>query len=99
MEGEKIAGWGFLYLKEWLSQPQIPSGKVARIVNVYTKPQYLRKGHARELMVHMLDVAKAWGADRVTLDTSPMGKQLYSDLGFKDLPRTTDVPMQLDFNS
>lgn len=99
MEGEKIAGWGFLYLKEWLSQPQIPSGKVTRIVNVYTKPQYRRKGHARELMVHMLDIAKAWGTERVTLDASPMGKHLYSDLGFKELPRTTDVPMQLDFNS
>jgi len=50
-------------------------------------------------MVHMLDIAKAWGTERVTLDASPMGKHLYSDLGFKELPRTTHVPMQLDFNS
>jgi GNAT superfamily N-acetyltransferase len=52
------------------------------IVNVYTEPDFRRKGIARGLMKVIQDWAQARGFDRVVLHASDAGRPLYASMGF-----------------
>jgi GNAT superfamily N-acetyltransferase len=54
----------------------------AQIVNVYTEPDYRRRGIAALLMQHVLDFTRANGINRVSLHASDDGRPLYELLGF-----------------
>jgi GNAT superfamily N-acetyltransferase len=55
----------------------------ATILNVYTDPEYRRRGVARQLMETMIDWCKREGLARVNLRASDTGRHLYESLGFK----------------
>ena len=59
-----------------------PTGKKAYIMNMYTAPEYRRKGIA----IHTLDLlvkdAREQGASQITLEATEMGRPLYEKYGF-----------------
>ena len=64
---------------------QVPDGKVAYIMNMYTFPTYRKRGIGTELLKRVVDEAKQLGHKKITLDATKIGKPLYEKYGFKDL--------------
>ena len=54
-----------------------PTGKKAYIMNMYTKPEYRRKGIAYKTLDLLVAESKQRGIDAVSLEATDMGKPLY----------------------
>ncbi len=52
------------------------------LVNVYTEPQWRRRGIARTLVVTLMRWASEQGVDQMVLHASNAGRALYESLGF-----------------
>jgi len=61
-----------------------PTGEVAYITNMYTKPEYRRKGIAAELLNMVIDEAKKREHKIIRLHASEDGKSVYAKAGFND---------------
>lgn len=59
-----------------------PTGNRGHLMNVYTNPDYQRKGIARKMVTMLIDEARQKGATEISLDATEEGKPLYSALGF-----------------
>lgn len=59
-----------------------PSGKNARIMNMYTAPDYRRRGIAFRMLDLLVNEAKSSGVGRITLEATDMGRPLYEKYGF-----------------
>jgi len=58
------------------------SGAKAYIMNMYTHPNYRRKGIAMKTLGLLVDEAKSLGVDFITLEATNMGRHLYEKFGF-----------------
>ncbi|WP_232337322.1 GNAT family N-acetyltransferase [Deinococcus arboris] len=79
--GEIIAGAG-LTLLDWGPSRGDPQPLRARVVNVWTHPDWRRQGHARALVQACLAAGQARGVTRFALGTTLQGRALYEALGF-----------------
>ncbi|GGS31579.1 GNAT family N-acetyltransferase [Deinococcus knuensis] len=79
--GEVIAGAGVTLL-HWGPTRGDPQPWRARVVNVWTHPDWRRAGHARTLVTACLDALRECGITRVSLGSSDMARPLYAALGF-----------------
>lgn len=61
---------------------RIATSPVPLVVNVYTEPQWRRRGLARALMRTLMQWAEERGFDRVVLHASEQARMLYASLGF-----------------
>ncbi|MCL2051057.1 MAG: GNAT family N-acetyltransferase [Lachnospiraceae bacterium] len=61
-----------------------PAGRTAYVTNIYTKPEYRRKGIAAELLNMVIDEANSRGYKVIRLHTSEYGKSIYERAGFAD---------------
>ncbi|HBN83739.1 MAG TPA: GNAT family N-acetyltransferase [Clostridiales bacterium] len=61
-----------------------PTGRTAYVTNMYTKPEYRRKGIATELLNMVIVEAKSRGYKVIRLHTSEFGKSIYEKAGFVD---------------
>lgn len=59
-----------------------PSGKVAYIANMFTSPDYCRRGLAFEIMDMLVEEAGKAGAGEVRLLASEPGRPVYEKYGF-----------------
>lgn len=69
----------------WLELPPNMHAAVARrgyVLNMYVEPAHRRRGLARGLLEHALQVSREAGVDSVTLHASDAGRGLYEQLGF-----------------
>ena len=80
-----IVGCCFLTISEKPSNPAFINGKTGTVVNVYTKPQFRRKGIAGELIRMLLTEAKNRNLDFVELLATDSGYNLYKSSGFADV--------------
>ena len=82
-DGEIIATSGLCF---YILPPNFsnPTGRTAYVTNMYTKPEYRRKGIAAELLNMVIDEAKSRGYKVVRLHTSKYGKSIYEREGFAD---------------
>jgi GNAT superfamily N-acetyltransferase len=86
-----VAGAG-LWLMDW---PPHIIGRGARrgnILNVYTAPDYRRRGLARRLMEAVLEWCRTNNIETVVLHASAEGRTLYATLGFEP---TNEMRIQL----
>jgi GNAT superfamily N-acetyltransferase len=94
-EGAVAAGAG-LWLMDWPPHMIGPGARRGNILNVYTRPDSRRMGHARRLM----DVALAWcrlnSVSTVILHASQAGRPLYESMGFQP---TSEMRVVLNTNS
>jgi GNAT superfamily N-acetyltransferase len=79
--GRVAAGAG-LWVQEWPPTPHYVMGRRGYVLNVYTHPDYRRRGLARRLMLTI----EAWCQEHdlpiVTLHASADGRPLYDSLGY-----------------
>ena len=81
-EGDVVVAGAGLWLMDWPAHMVASSVKRGNILNVYTEPQFRRRGLARCLMEAGLDWCKANQIDLVILHASPEGRSVYESLGF-----------------
>jgi GNAT superfamily N-acetyltransferase len=81
-DGKIVAG-GAVVITPWPAHAYEPVCRRATILNMYTEPEYRRRGIARQLMQTMIDWCKEEGFARVTLHASQYGRPLYESLGFE----------------
>ncbi|PNY80243.1 GNAT family N-acetyltransferase [Deinococcus koreensis] len=80
---EQIVAGAGLTLLEWGPSRGDPQPWRARIVNVWTHPDWRRRGLAQGLVTRCLDSARQRGVGRVSLGTSAQARGLYGRLGFQ----------------
>jgi ribosomal protein S18 acetylase RimI-like enzyme len=81
-EQQTVAGIG-LWLMDWPPHMIGPGSPRGYILNVYTEPDFRRRGIARSLMQLALDWCSARNIRTVVLHSSPAGRALYESLGFR----------------
>ena len=84
-EGEDIVSCAFLLIVEKPMSPSFITGKTGTVLNVYTKPDYRKKGYAKKLITTMLEDAKAEGMSIIELKATEDGYSLYKSVGFEDV--------------
>lgn len=82
--GLTVAGCCMLYISEKPPGASFPTGKTGTVLNVYTLPDFRKKGIARRLMEDLMSFARKCGLDYVELKATEMGWPLYKSLGFED---------------
>jgi GNAT superfamily N-acetyltransferase len=83
---ERVVAGAGLWLRPMLPRPAatgIIQGREALIANVYTEPDWRRRGAAAMLMRHVLDYTREHHIPRVLLHASDEGRPLYESLGFE----------------
>lgn len=75
----------FLYIMEKPSNPTFINGKIGTVLNVYTKPEYRRKGFAGKLLKLLLSDSEKMELDYVELKATDSGYNLYKSIGFEDV--------------
>jgi GNAT superfamily N-acetyltransferase len=88
----RVAGGGVL-LCPWPANPKDPCTQRAVILNVYTEPEFRKRGIARQIMLTILDWVKQHGLRSVNLHASDEGRLLYEKLGFK---ATSEMRLRFD---
>jgi GNAT superfamily N-acetyltransferase len=81
--GDRVVGGGAIVISPWPAHPYDLECRRATILNVYTYPEYRRRGIARLIMQTMIHWCQREGFARVTLHASTDGRHLYESLGFE----------------
>jgi len=81
--GRVAAGAGLLIIP-WVSGPLAPDQAYrAYLLNVYTYPEFRRRGLARRLTAKVIDYCRERGYKLLWLHASKYGQSLYESLGFE----------------
>jgi len=80
--GQVAAGGGVL-VSRWPARPGDPNTRRALILNVYTEPEFRKRGLARQVMLLIISWLKEQGLRTVYLHASDDGRPLYAALGFQ----------------
>jgi GNAT superfamily N-acetyltransferase len=83
LAGERVVAGGGIVISPWPTHPYDSECRKATILNMYTDPDYRRRGIARELMKTMIEWCRKEGFDSVSLHASEHGRPLYEALGFE----------------
>ena len=81
-DGRTVAGAG-LWLMDWPPHMVGSSPRRGNILNVFTEPEFRRRGLARRLMEEAISWCQANKTDFVILHASPDGRPLYEAMGFQ----------------
>jgi GNAT superfamily N-acetyltransferase len=79
----RVAGGGGVLLCPWPANPRDPCAERAVVLNVYTEPEFRKKGIARRIMQTILAWVNERGLRGVNLHASKEGRALYEKLGFE----------------
>lgn len=71
-----------------------PTGQNAYIMNMYTRPEYRRKGIAMKTLELLVQDARGRGVRRISLDATDMGRPMYEAYGFVPMPCEMELPEQ-----
>lgn len=82
---EDIISCAFLLIVEKPMSPSFITGKTGIVLNVYTKPEYRKKGYAKKIMTMLLEDATVQGVSVIELKATEDGHSLYKSVGFKDV--------------
>ena len=84
MDNDVVIGCASMSFIRVMPTFEHPTGKRARLMNVYTRSEYRRQGIARK-MIELL-IRKTWekGATVISLDATTLGRPLYEKIGFTD---------------
>lgn len=82
--GNKVLGFGGMVLKKIPGDAHKTTCLEGDILNMYTLPQYRRKGISSLILEGLLEEAKNMGLSKVALHTSKDGEKLYRKFGFSE---------------
>lgn len=81
-EAGQVVSGGAVYIVPWPGNPTDRLQKRVFLINVFTEPEYRRRGIARAIIGAMVDWCRAQGFHSVRLMASDDGRPLYQSLGF-----------------
>lgn len=81
-DGESFAGAGGVSFFQVMPTYHNASGKKAYIMNMYTVPEYRRRGVAYQTLDKLVQEAKERGIFAISLEATDMGRPLYEKYGF-----------------
>ncbi len=81
-DGQRFIGAGGISFYQIMPTYHNPSGKKAYIMNMYTAPEYRRKGIAYKTLDMLVNDARERGITSVSLEATDMGRPLYLKYGF-----------------
>lgn len=91
-EGEQFVGAGGVSFYTVMPTYHNTSGKKAYIMNMYTKPEYRRKGIAYQTLDILVDACKKRNITHITLEATEMGRALYEKYGFVAMQDEMQLP-------
>lgn len=91
-DGSRTVGCGSICFYRVMPTYHNPSGKCAYLMNIYTSPEYRRRGIARGMLSLLVEEAEARGIRRITLEATAMGRPLYESYGFTAMPGEMELP-------
>ncbi|SFR63565.1 GNAT family N-acetyltransferase [Anaeromicropila populeti] len=92
-----VVATGFMIVNEKPASPLFMTGKTGTVYNVYTRPQYQKKGLATSIMNQIIQEAKKKHISYIELSATDAGKPLYDKLGFMEkISAYTDMKLVLE---
>lgn len=91
-DGEQFVGAGGVSFYTVMPTYHNTSGKKAYIMNMYTKPEYRRKGIAYHTLDILVDACKRRNITHITLEATEMGRALYEKYGFVIMQDEMQLP-------
>ncbi|NLJ88912.1 MAG: GNAT family N-acetyltransferase [Epulopiscium sp.] len=91
---DKAVSVAFLTISEKPPNPNFITGKTATVHNVFTYPEYCRRGIASKLLQLLIEEAKSQNVSSIELLATEAGKPLYRRLGFEE-PENTYMRMNV----
>ncbi len=83
LEGDTALSTAFLSVAERPPRTAAGTCLVGTVYNVYTNPEYRRRGLATQVMRALIEAASSLGAASLDMPVSPDGRLLYEQLGFQ----------------
>lgn len=84
-EKERFVGAGGVSFYRVMPTFHNPSGNKAYIMNMYTHPDYRRRGIAMNVLDLLVREARKKGITAISLEATDMGRPLYEKYGFKQM--------------
>jgi GNAT superfamily N-acetyltransferase len=81
-EAGRVLSGGAVYIVPWPGNPTDRLQKRVFIINVFTEPEFRRRGIARAVVGAMVDWCRAQGFHSVRLMASDGGRPVYQSMGF-----------------
>lgn len=91
-DNDKFIGAGGIDYYKVMPSYHNPSGNTAFIMNIYTNPDYRRKGIAYKVLDLLVKDAKERGVENIILDSTLMGRPLYEKYGFVKINDYMELP-------
>lgn len=89
---DRFAGAGGASLFQVMPTYHNPSGRKAYIMNMYTAPEYRRKGIAYKTLDLLVGDIKSRGISYISLEATDMGRPLYEKYGFIKMDAEMELP-------
>ncbi|SFC07989.1 GNAT family N-acetyltransferase [Ruminococcus albus] len=93
-DGEDIIAAGGVSYYRVMPTCDVPTGRKAYIMNMYTDPRYRRQGIAYKTLSLLIKDAKSKGVDFISLEATDMGRPLYEKFGFVGTPHEMILPAE-----
>lgn len=91
-DDERFVGAGGVSFFQVMPTYHNPSGNKAYIMNMYTNPEYRRKGSAIKTLDMLIKDAKNKGVTAISLEATDMGRPLYEKYGFVKMNDEMELP-------
>lgn len=91
-DGYKVIAAGGISYYRVMPTCDVPTGKKACIMNMYTAPAYRRQGIAMKTLSLLIEDAKAKGITFISLEATDMGRPLYERYGFVPMEHEMILP-------
>ena len=79
---QKIISVAYLIIDEWPPNRKFINGKIGTLLNVYTYPEYRKKGIATDVIKRIIEEAKKQNVSIIDLLATEDGESVYKKLGF-----------------
>lgn len=93
-EGERVVGAGGISFFRVMPTYHNPTGWKAYIMNMYTSPDYRRKGIAYHTLELLIKEAKKRNVSYISLEATDMGRPLYERYGFVKMNDEMILPQE-----
>lgn len=91
-DGDRFVGAGGISYFRVMPTYHNTSGRKAYIMNMYTNPDYRRKGIACKTLKLLVADAKEKGITAISLEATDMGRALYEKYGFVKMNHEMELP-------
>ena len=86
-----IVGSGGISFFQVMPTYHNPSGYKAYIMNMYTHPDYRRRGIAYKMLDILVNEAKSKGINAISLEATEMGRPVYEKYGFVQMKNEMEL--------